>query len=86
MYFLFFWQGRGGRGAIYTFAAGNGGVFRDSCSYDGYVNSIYTIAINGVNSDGSKPSDAEMCPAIMATTYSRDVVNKIGKVVSKTNV
>ena len=87
MYSLFFfliYQGRGGLGAIYTFAAGNGGMVGDSCSYNGYVSSIYTIAITGVNTDGSKPSYAEQCPGIMATAYSRDELNKIGTVVSKT--
>ena len=68
-----FMQGRGGLGAIYTFAAGNGGITGDSCAYNGYVNSIYTIAINGVNLDGSNPSYAEECPGIMATAYSGDI-------------
>jgi len=77
-------QGRGGRGAIYTFAAGNGGFTQDSCAYNGYVNSIYTIAINGVNQDGSNPTYAEECPAIMASAYSRDTLRGLGKVVSKT--
>ncbi|KAL9963153.1 hypothetical protein ACROYT_G032328 [Oculina patagonica] len=74
------WQGRGGLGAIYTFAAGNGGITGDSCAYNGYVNSIYTIAINGVNPDGSNPSYAEECPGIMATAYSADTFLGIGKV------
>jgi len=78
-------QGRGGRGAIYTFAAGNGGFTQDSCAYNGYVNSIYTIAINGVNQDGSNPTYAEECPGIMASTYSRDTLRGLGKVVSKTS-
>ncbi|CAH3150856.1 unnamed protein product [Pocillopora meandrina] len=64
--------GRGGLGAIYTFAAGNGGLGGDSCAYNGYVNSIYTIAITGVNHDGSLPTYAEECPGIMATAYSWD--------------
>ena len=75
-------QGRGKLGAIYTFAAGNGGFEGDSCAYSGYVNSIYTIAINAVNQDGSLPSYAEECPGIMATTYSSDSFRGIGKVVS----
>lgn len=75
-------QGRRGLGAIYTFAAGNGGITQDSCAYNGYVNSIYTIAINGVNKDGSNPSYAEECPAIMATAYSRDTLSGLGKVVT----
>ena len=76
-------QGRGRLGAIYTFAAGNGGLFSDSCAYNGYVNSIYTIAINGLNEDGSTPTYAEDCPGIMATAYSRDTLKGLGKVVSK---
>lgn len=75
-------QGRGGLGAIYTFASGNGGLTGDSCAYNGYVNSIYTIAINGVNMDGSHPSYAEECPGIMATAYSSDTLTKLGKVIT----
>ena len=63
-------KGRNKRGAIYTFAAGNGGLTGDGCAYTGYVSSICTIAINGVNKDGSRPRYAGECPGIMATTYS----------------
>ena len=70
-------------GAIYTFASGNGGQTGDSCAYNGYVNSIYTIAINGLNMDGSLPSYSEECPGIMATAYSRDSQRRLGKVVSR---
>jgi len=69
-------------GAIYVFAAGNGGVFQDSCAYNGYVNSIYTIAITGLNKNGSNPTYAEDCPGIMATTYSRDTWNGHGNVIT----
>ncbi|PFX21740.1 Neuroendocrine convertase 1 [Stylophora pistillata] len=74
-------RGRGGLGAIYTFAVGNGGRL-DSCAYNGYVNSIYTIAITGVNQDGSKPVYAEECAGIMATAYSKDSRKNSGNVVS----
>ena len=80
---LFQIQGRGGLGAIYTFAAGNGGITGDSCAYNGYVNSIYTIAINGVNKDGTNPTYAEECPGVMAAAYSRDSFKGLGKVVSE---
>ncbi|XP_068681768.1 proprotein convertase subtilisin/kexin type 4-like isoform X3 [Montipora foliosa] len=64
-------KGRSGLGSIYVFAAGNGGIVaKDSCSFDGYVNSIYTIAITGVNSDGSVPGYGEPCAGIMAVTFS----------------
>lgn len=69
--FLFKYQGRNGLGSVFVFAAGNGGYAGDCCSFNGLVNSIYTIAITGVNKDGSVPRYAEPCPGIMAVTYSK---------------
>ena len=66
-------QGRHGKGSIFVFAAGNGGVIGDSCAFSGYVNSIYTIAISGVNWDGSVPAYTEQCAGIMAVTYGQDM-------------
>lgn len=65
-------QGRRNKGSIFVFAAGNGGVTGDSCAFNGYVNSIYTIAISGANWDGKVPGHAEPCAAIMAVTYGED--------------
>lgn len=65
-------SGRRNKGSIFVFAAGNGGVTGDSCAFNGYVNSIYTIAISGVNWDGKVPSHAEPCAAIIAVTYGED--------------
>lgn len=76
----FLFKGREGLGAIYTFAVGNGGD-RDSCAYNDYVNSIYTITINGVNKDGTKPAYAEECAGILATTYSKEIGNQSGSIV-----
>ena len=76
----FLFKGRDGLGAIYTFAVGNGGE-RDSCAYNGYVNSIYTIAINGVNKNGAKPTYAEEYAGILATTYSRETGNQSASIV-----
>ena len=65
------------------FAAGNGGVLsKDSCAYNGYVNSIYTIAITAVNRDGTVPYYGERCPGIMAAAYSRDAFGDRNHVVS----
>ena len=55
------------------FAAGNGGIAGDSCAFSGYVNNIHTIAISGVNWDGSVPAYTEQCAAIMAVTYGQDI-------------
>lgn len=69
------------------FAAGNGGVLvQDSCAFNGYVNSIYTIAITGINKDGSIPIYGERCAGIMAVTYSIDVFGDDSKVVCPRHV
>ena len=38
-------RGRYGYGNILVFAAGNGRTNGDNCNYDGYANSVYTIAV-----------------------------------------
>ena len=60
-------KGRGGKGVIYTWAAGNGGL-SDNCNGDGYVNSIYTIGITSVRS-GQNARYSEVCAAALAATY-----------------
>ena len=55
------------------FAAGNGGIPGDSCAFSGYVNNIHTIAISGVNWDGSVPAYTEQCAGITAVTYGQDM-------------
>lgn len=62
-------KGRGGKGSIYVWAAGNGGL-RDNCNADGYVNSIYTIPITSVGADGKAADYAEVCAPVFAATYS----------------
>ena len=62
-------QGRGGKGSIFVWAAGNGGEKNDSCAADGYVQSIYTIAIGSAASDGSPAYYDEMCSAKMAVVF-----------------
>ena len=64
-------QGRGGKGSIYTFAAGNGGP-GDSCAADGYTNSIYTISVGSAASDGTQSSFDEMCSGKMVVTFDSD--------------
>lgn len=65
------------------FAAGNGGIIvKDSCAFNGYVNSIYTIAITGINKDGSIPAYGERCSGIMAVTYSRDIFRDSSDVIT----
>ena len=66
-------QGRDGKGSIFVFGAGNGGQSEDSCAADGYVQSIYTIAIGALNSDGRPTSYDERCSAKMASAFVNDI-------------
>ncbi|XP_073237797.1 furin-1-like [Porites lutea] len=75
-------EGRRGRGSMYVFGAGNGGYSKDSCSFNGLINSIYTIGITGVNKDGSVPRYGERCPGIMAVTYSKEIFTRADKVIT----
>ncbi|XP_076642516.1 neuroendocrine convertase 1 [Halictus rubicundus] len=63
-------MGREGRGSIYVWASGNGGSKSDDCGCDGYVGSIYTVAVGSASQTGRFPWYGESCPATMATTYS----------------
>ena len=51
-------------------AAGNGGSRHDTCATDGFVNSIYTIAVGSVDSQGRPSSFDEQCSAKMAVAFS----------------
>jgi subtilisin-like proprotein convertase family protein len=47
-------SGRGGLGTIILWAAGNGGDVGDNSNYDGYANSIYTMAIGAYDSQNRR--------------------------------
>lgn len=68
-------EGRGGRGSIYVWASGNGGLHEDNCDCDGYAASIYTISVTSVTSKMDKPWYTEMCASIMASTFSGSLIN-----------
>jgi len=51
-------RGRGGRGNIFVWAGGNGGIDDDS-NYDGYANSVYTIAVGALSDLGTATTEAE---------------------------
>lgn len=46
-------NGRNGLGTIFVWAAGNGGDLADNSNYDGYANSIHTIAVGAIDSSGN---------------------------------
>ena len=57
------------KGNIYVWAAGNGGYSGDSCVADGYITSIYTIAVGAANDIGEPARYDEQCSAKMVVTY-----------------
>ncbi|XP_056636868.1 neuroendocrine convertase 1-like isoform X1 [Diorhabda sublineata] len=63
-------EGRGGKGAIYVWASGNGGKNNDNCNCDGYLASPYTISIGSVSQKGEFPWYGEACASTLAVTYS----------------
>ena len=63
-------NGRGGRGSIYVFAAGNGAAREDNCNFDGYTNSIYTITVGAIGREDNHPYYSEPCSAQLVVTYS----------------
>merc|ERR1712130_245119 len=64
--------GRGGKGSVYVWAAGNGRSSGDNCNYDGFANLRYTIAIGAVGRNGMDVYYSEPCAALVAVTPSSD--------------
>ncbi|CAG2056314.1 unnamed protein product [Timema podura] len=55
-------EGRGGKGAIFVWASGNGGSRGDNCDCDGYIGSIYTLSVGSASQQGLVPLvRREMC-------------------------
>lgn len=54
---------------MFIWATGNGGMQRDDCNADGYVNSIYTLGIGAVNEHDVSTYYGERCSAMFAVTY-----------------
>jgi len=52
-------NGRGGKGIVYTWAAGNGRSVSDDSNYDGYANSRYVIAVGASNAAGAQSTYSE---------------------------
>lgn len=63
-------KGRGGKGSIYVFAAGNGAASDDNCNFDGYTNSIYSITVGAIDQNNQHPYYSEACSAQLVVTYS----------------
>jgi subtilisin-like proprotein convertase family protein len=64
--------GRGGKGSIYVWAAGNGLGAKDNVNYDGYANSRYVIATTGLNASGKQASYSEPGAPIFVAAFGGD--------------
>lgn len=64
--------GRGGRGNIYIWAAGNSGQSGANTNYDGYVNSRYTIGVGAVDRHGRHSPWSVHGAALMVVAPSGD--------------
>jgi len=69
--------GRGGRGSIYVWAAGNGQADRDQCNYDGYANSRYTITVGAYDYNGQQAYYSESCAALTVVAPSSGAAHYI---------
>ena len=61
-----------GKGSIYVWATGNGGLVDDDCNCDGYTSSIYTISIGAVSAYGLSTYYDEKCASTMAVMFTGD--------------
>lgn len=61
-----------GKGSIYVWATGNGGLVDDDCNCDGYTSSIYTISVGAISSYGLSTYYDEQCSSTMCVTYTGD--------------
>ncbi|XP_055335787.1 neuroendocrine convertase 1-like [Paramacrobiotus metropolitanus] len=74
-------EGRQGKGVLYIWASGNGGINGDSCAYDGYASNIFTLSVGSTTERGHFPIYGEICASTMAVTYSSGSL-KEGKIIS----
>jgi subtilisin family serine protease len=62
--------GRGGRGSVYVWAAGNGHGYGDAAGWDGYAASRYTIAVGAVGFNGRPAPYSEACACLLVAAPS----------------
>ncbi|XP_028414543.1 PC3-like endoprotease variant B [Dendronephthya gigantea] len=62
-------KGRDGKGNIYVWATGNGGLTDDDCNCDGYTTSIFTISVGCIGDHGLSAYYTELCSSTLAVTF-----------------
>lgn len=65
-------QGRGGKGTIFTFAAGNSFTEGDDVNFSGWTNSRYTISIGAVGKNGKHAAYSTSGAALMISAPAGD--------------
>lgn len=68
-------QGRGGRGTVYVWAAGNGALADDNSNYDGYANNRGVIAVCAVDDQGVHADYSEPGANLRVCAPSRAMIN-----------
>jgi len=71
--------GRGGKGTIFMWAGGNGLGANDNSNYDGYANSIYTIAVGAFDSQSRQAYYSESGANIVIVSPSSGLSPALGK-------
>lgn len=66
-------NGRGGLGAIYVWAAGNGREYGDNVNFDGYASSRYSIGVSATNGSGGFSYYSEPGASILVNSPSSDI-------------
>jgi subtilisin-like proprotein convertase family protein len=67
-------NGRGGKGTIYVWSAGNGAASQDYANFDGFINQPETIGVGSINFQGTTSfySEAGACVVISAPSDNDD--------------
>ena len=65
--------GRGGRGVVITFSAGNSALDNEDCNYSEYATSPYIITVGASNANGTKSVYSEPCAALFVNAPSNDL-------------
>ncbi len=69
--------GRGGKGRIFVWAAGNGLALHDNCNFDGWANTRFVIAVGALADNAQRAFYSEPCSAMFVTAPSNGGIRGI---------
>ncbi|MDA1277201.1 MAG: S8 family peptidase [Verrucomicrobia bacterium] len=79
-------EGRGGKGTVFIWACGNGGEVQDNANYDGYSNSIYTLAVGAIKDNGLRAEYSEPGACLVVVAPSGGSVNSDRRAIVTTDL